>query len=431
MQALLSFENAPPFGAPLRFFVAAPGFAMLAGLLLLLDGGDLFILRWSPATLAAFHLLSVGFMLHIMLGALIQVLPVVAGANLARPLRLGAVVQPGLSAGTLALAAGFYFSRPGLLTMAALLLAASVLVFLFACARALRGVPSTSPTIRGLKLALLGLCVAVGLGALLALSMAQGWALPLPELTDLHAAWGLAGWAGVLLAALAYVVVPMFQLTPGYPARPGWWFPRLIVALLLAWSLAVLLSLPLLARLAQGGLALAGLAFAGLTLRLQRKRRRARADATYRYWQFGLATSILALGMLLTAAVCPDLAAAPGWPLFFGILLVAGGFVSFIVGMLDKIVPFLAWLHLQNLGQAKVPAPNMNRILSDLVMQRQMWAWQLAVALLLGAVLFPDWLARPAGAAILLANGGLAFNLLAALRRYRRHAAEIREKLVA
>ena len=36
--------------------------------------------------------------------------------------------------------------------------------------------------------------------------------------------WWLGGWAGVLLAAMAYVVVPMFQLTPGYPALASWLF---------------------------------------------------------------------------------------------------------------------------------------------------------------------------------------------------------------
>ena len=111
--------------------------------------------------------------------------------------------------------------------------------------------------------------------------------------------------------------------------------------------------------------------------------------------------------------------------------MIVGGFLPFIIGMLYKIVPFLAWLHLQNQGQAKIPAPNMGRILADADMQRQMQVHLLALAALLGAVIFPDWLARPAGLLFALANGGLAYNLLAALRRYRRHGEEIRAKLQA
>ena len=429
MQALLSFENAPPFAAPLRFFLTAPLFGLLAGLLLMLEGPSLFASRWMPGTLAATHLLTVGFMLQIMLGALIQILPVVAGANIQRPLLVARLLHAGLSAGAVLLAAGFYWGLPALLNLAAWTLLLTIALFLGVTARALVGVPSSSPTIRGLKLAMAGLAGVVGLGVLLAWALAQGWALPLPALADLHAGWGLGGWAAVLLAALAYVVVPMFQLTPGYPARPGWLFPVLMFLCLMLWSLALLINMPLLTHFAQAALAVLGLAFAILTLRLQLKRRRARADATYRYWQLGLAASLVALSMLLVAALWLPAADMDGWTLLFGIALIAGGFIPFIVGMLYKIVPFLAWLHLQNHGQAKVPAPGMNKLLSDVEMQRQTKAYAVAFALLLAAVFFPDWLSRPAGLAFAVANGWLWINLFLAVRRYRRHWAEISQKL--
>jgi hypothetical protein len=431
MQAMLAFENAPPFAAPLRFFLTAPLFAVLAGLLVAVAGPDIFASRWTPDGLAATHLITLGFMLQIMLGALIQILPVVAGANLARPLGVATIVNSGLSGGVLLLAGGFHFGLPLLLTAAALLLGSTVLLFLAVTLRALIGVPSTSPTIRGLKLALSGLAVVVGLGMLLALGLANGWRLPLVALTDLHAAWGLAGWAGVLLAAMAYVVVPMFQLTAGYPARPSRLFAPLMLGVLLLWSLAVLADWPWLVRFSQLGVALAGLVFAVLTLRLQLKRRRARADATSRYWQLGLGSSIVALTMLSTAAIFPVLAELPGWPLVFGILLVLGGFLPFIIGMLYKIVPFLAWLHLQSATQSKMPAPTMNKILGEPAMQRQMKAYVLAVLMLLVAVFWPTWLARPAGLALAIAAGWLWLNLLSAIRRYRWHSADIAAKLAA
>jgi hypothetical protein len=422
MQALLSFDKAPPFAAPLRFFLTAPLFVLMTGVLLMAVGPDMFASRWSPGLLAATHLITVGFMLQVMLGALIQILPVVAGANLRHPLAVARWLHGGLSTGALLLAAGFLFGQPALLGGAALILGASIAGFLAVSGQALYGVPSTSPTIRGLKFALFGLTGAVALGIVLALALARGWALPLPALTDLHAAWALGGWGGILLAAMAYVVVPMFQLTPGYPARPSWWLPRVMLVLVLAWTLAVLLEWPLAIRLVQGLTALAGIAFAVLTLRLQRQRRRARADATYRYWQLGLYSAIFGLFLPLTATAWPPLAEWPGFSLAVGILLLVGGFISFIVGMLYKIVPFLAWLHLQNAcgGQA----PNMNRLLPELAMQRQMKAHAVAVALLLAAVVWPEWLLRPAGAALALAGGWLFYNLWGAVGRYRRHLAQ-------
>ncbi|MCH2219070.1 MAG: hypothetical protein MK097_01905 [Dechloromonas sp.] len=431
MQALLSFENAPPFAAPLRFFLTAPLFAVLAGLLLAWNGPQLMASRWMPGALAATHLVTVGFMLQSMLGALIQILPVVAGANLRHPLRVARIVHVGLSGGGGLLAAGFLAATPWLLSTAALLLGGTLLYFLVVCAQALAGVPSTSPTIRGLKLALVGLASVVGLGMLLAFALAYGWSLPLAALADLHAGWGLGGWAGVLLVAMAYVVVPMFQLTPGYPARPSWWFPVTMLVLLLLWSGGVLGNVEWLVQLGRGLAALAGIAFCVLTLRLQGKRRRARADATYRYWQLGLTTSVAALLMLLVSVLWPAASELDGWTMGFGILIIAGGFLSFITGMLYKISAFLTWLHLQNFGQAKIPAPAMNKILSDTDCQRQMVAHAVALALLLAAVIVPDWLARPAGLAFALANGWLFWNLAGAVRRYRRAQADMAEKLAA
>lgn len=431
MQALLSFDKAPPLAAPLRFFLTAPLFAAAAGLLLLVLGGEVFASRWLPGTLAATHLVTVGFMLQVMLGALIQILPVVAGANLARPLLVAGVVHGGLAVGTGLLVFAFLAPSTAAYLAAAGLLAATNLVFLIAAGQALLAVPSTSPTTRGLKLALLGLAGVVGLGVTLALGLAFGWPLPLPALADLHAGWGLGAWAGVLLAAMAYVVVPMFQLTPGYPARPSWWFPPAIVLVMLLWSAAVALDLPSLLQAAQALAALAGMGFAGFTLDLQRRRRRSRVDATYRYWQLGLASALAALTMLLVATLWPAVTDWAPWTPLFGILLMVGGFMSLIIGMLYKIVPFLSWLHLQNRSRGKIPAPNMNQILPERRALHQMRCHALALALLAAAAILPDWLARPAGLAFVLANGWLFANLWAALGVYRRHVAALGERLAA
>ena len=54
--------------------------------------------------------------------------------------------------------------------------------------------------------------------------------------------------------------------------------------------------------------------------------------------------------MSLLATLFPELAEWPGWAMLFGVLLGLGGFVSLIIGMLYRIVPFLVWLHLQEHG---------------------------------------------------------------------------------
>lgn len=429
MQALLSFDRAPPFAAPLRFFLTAPLFGVLAGLLMLVAGPDGLASRWMPAALAATHLITVGFMLQVMIGALIQILPVIAGANLARPLAVARITHAGLSIGTLSLAGAFLSASPAAFTAAALLLGGAIAIFLAAAGHALLRVPSTSPTIRGVKLALAGLLGVVVLGVTLALALGNGWMLDLQAIADLHAGWGLGAWGGILVVAMAYVVVPMFQLTPPYPARASWWFPAVVFGFLLLWTLAVGLGQPGVIGLVQAGVALAGMAFAAFTLRLQNQRRRARIDATFRYWQGGLGCVLAALAMLLLGAISPELAEWRGWSPLFGIVLGVGGFMSLIVGMLYKIVPFLAWMHLQNAGQGKVIAPTVHKILPDKPALGQMRAHFSALALLVAAVFWPEGLIWPAGLAFIAANGWLAVNLFAAARFYRQHSAEIAAKL--
>ena len=80
----LAYEDTPPLSAPLRFFLTAPVFGLIAGLVLLFDG-QLLASRWTPGALAVVHLFAAGFMLHVMLGALLQILPVLAETSFVAP----------------------------------------------------------------------------------------------------------------------------------------------------------------------------------------------------------------------------------------------------------------------------------------------------------------------------------------------------------
>jgi len=82
MQRALAYALSPAPGLPLRFLLAAPWFGMLAGLVLLFAGDSVFVSRWSPPTLAATHLLTVGCLTMAMAGTILQLIPVVTGAAL-------------------------------------------------------------------------------------------------------------------------------------------------------------------------------------------------------------------------------------------------------------------------------------------------------------------------------------------------------------
>jgi hypothetical protein len=76
----LNLEQAPPLAIPTSFFLVAPFAAIAAGLLLLVHGEALLVTRFAGPTAALTHLGTLGFVGSVMLGALYQMIPVVAGA---------------------------------------------------------------------------------------------------------------------------------------------------------------------------------------------------------------------------------------------------------------------------------------------------------------------------------------------------------------
>ena len=418
MQALLSYDRSPPIAAPFRFFLTAPFFGVAAGVLLVVSGQNVFLSRWTPEALALTHLITVGFMLQVMLGALVQVLPVVAGANLHQSSRIAAIVHLLITAGALSLTAAFLNFRPSLFILASLSFIAGGGLFIVASAWAIRGVPATGPTIGGLKVAVGGLTVTVVLGALMAFGLA-GWVdLPLLLLADVHLGWGFGVWSLSLLAAVAYVVVPMFQITPAYPVAVKWLIPFVLCATL-GWSLLASAGFEAVANGVALALVAAGALFAGLTLDLQRRSKRARFDTNQQCWRVGMISLLAAAVAWAMPVLFPDIAVWPGWSVLCAVLLAYGGFVSVINGMLYKIVPFLVWLHLQNLGRGIVMAPNMKKVIDERAMHRQMLAHFLTLGLLIAAVFLPEAMSLPAGLAMIVSQFWLGFNLWTAVRLFR------------
>jgi hypothetical protein len=425
MSGLLSFEQAPPISAPLRFFMTAPVFAILAGLLLLWSGPDLFASRWTPAALALTHLITAGFMLQAMLGAMMQLLPVMAGANMDRPLLVAGIVHAAITPGALLLVAAFLTYQPWLFGLAASFLGFGITVFIAAAARALHRADSPNRVVRGLKLALLGLSGTLVLGLLLAASLGGSLGLPLVQLANIHMSWGFVAWGCGLLATVGAVAVPMFQLTPDYPDWFGRGFALTALSVVSLWTVADLAGWEGLSRLLAAVVVVTSAVFAVLTLNIQRQSRRPKLDVVQLYWRVALFSALAACIFWLAVQGVPFLADWSGWPLLFGVLLLFGGFMSVIIGMLYKISPFLVWLHLQNLGRGRLVAPNMKKVLAETQMERQMFANFAAFALLLLAVFWPAWFVYPAGLALVVANGWLLRNLLSAVGVYRDHVSKI------
>lgn len=404
MQRILALDQSPPLRAVLRYFLCTPLFALLAGALLAWHGETALQSRWTPATLALTHLFTLGALGMSMAGALIQILPVVAGVVLPRGRTMAPAVHALLAAGTLALAAAFLSSEPWLFRIALALLVPALL-WLCGCVTVALWQPhaeGAAPMLGTVRLAVASLTVTVVLATLLGAPFA--WpgmppALPLARTTDLHAMWGVFGWGGLLLAGVAFQVVPMFQVTPLYPSFVHQYLGVTVFLLLVAISAG---ALPLFLLLAYAG-------FAAVTYALLARRKRPQPDAMTLFWRLSMAS----LAGCILVWLMP---AAPGRQLALGALAIVGFLYSAINGMLYKIVPFLVWHHLQEQAAPGQRAPGVKHIITDARARAQFWLQALALALLLGACWYPAMLARTAGVALAASSLWLAWNLASALR---------------
>ena len=432
MQPILSFEQAPPISVPYRFFLTAPLFGAVAGMVLAVLGPETFESRWSPGALAMTHLIVVDFMLQAMCGSLLQFVAVVAGANIWRPRLVAAVVHPLITAGAIFLASAFLLQQQVLFLVAAAVFITALGLFLTVMAIALLRTPARGMSIHVLRVAVFGLLVTVMLGATLALTLGleehlqTDWSLL--ALVNVHVAWGLGGWALMLVIGVSYLVVPMFQLTPSYPV----WLTRLLPAglflVLCLWSLQ-LVAPSAAAQAWQSGVGIVGVSLAGsyafATLWLQARRRRRQSDPTLIFWRVAMLSLLAFAVSWIVFEALPQLGGNLRAPLWLGVLAIPGLFLSVITGMLYKIMPFLNWLHLQQQGGTVTTQPNMKQMIPEGAMRGQMRLHFAALVLLLAAVVWPA-LTLPAGLALAASCLWLEWNLVGAARLYVRVRDRIR-----
>ncbi|MEO5345446.1 MAG: hypothetical protein H7834_03590 [Magnetococcus sp. YQC-9] len=376
----LRIDQAPPMSLPFRFFATAPLFLMLVGGALTYWGADLFIAPLLPVTVATLHLVLLGWLVMVVCGAMIQMIPVLAGIPVPWPQTIP-WVHGLLTTGTLALFAGLANDpvMPGWLLFAVCSLLLAMAGFLVPIVAALVKAPTQHPTVNGMRLAMLCLTGTVLLGALFLIEHGLGFIdFDRRTLVGIHLIWGLIGTMGVLILGVSFQVLPMFYMTPAFPAKEA---HRVLLGLALSLLLLpvalvsigvdhagwlVVAALPALAALIQYA----------LTIRtMLRTRKRKLVDATLRLWLFGFAGAMTALVLL---AIWPSTEEGT-WRFLFGALYVLGWLTPVMIGMLHKIVPFLVWFHRFSSLAGLVEIPMMD----DLTPSK---AVQLQVGLVIGSL---------------------------------------------
>ncbi|HEY0879092.1 MAG TPA: hypothetical protein VGE10_11640 [Zeimonas sp.] len=394
-----------PASIPLRYFGAAAFFHLAAWVAL--AAGAASAARFAGGLgwpLAALHLVTLGVLAMTAIGASLQLMPV-ATRQPVHSTRLPAAIWWVYTAGVAGTTLGMGTGQAALLGAGAAAAIAGLLGYAGLTARNLVGARGMAGIVAHGWIALASLVIVVVSAASLAFAY-LGWPLfDRGTALALHVPFAAYGFMGMLALGLAYILVPMFALSPA-PDEKRVRLSAALAALSLALVLAAAAGsgawvLPLrVVALAAAGVAVA--LHLGLVLQALRTGMRRELGRSFRLVRTAWALLVASLALALAVVVAPDV---PMLATLFGVVLVPGWLLTLVLGMMQRIVPFLASMH-------KPPGTKLPRTPSSLTADRPLavhYACHLCALALLVAAAIADshWLVL--AAALVGSVGAVAF----------------------
>ncbi len=332
-----------PVSIPFRFFLAAVAFHLLAWLLLSFGAADLsgFTGGTGPV-LGAIHLLTLGVFSTTAIGASYQLLPVATRQPLTRTLPARAsfwLLVTGIPLLAYAMATS---ARTGLVA-GAVLTSTGLVVFAVLTALNLRSATSL-PVVAafgwGAILALAGLVTA---GLYLIADFNGGFLANHSALAHIHMVLAVFGFMGLLVAGFSTILIPMFALSTSPKPRPSWALLTLAGAAIVTFTIGAFAQSQLTLILAAGF----GLGAGGTYLWLMQKslRARMRRKLGLSFLLIRASWGLLAVGLIIGFALLAGVPIHNGDSLF-GFVILAGWLLTFLLGILQRIMPFLASMHI-------------------------------------------------------------------------------------
>jgi len=411
----LSLHQAPPFHTVVRYFFVVPVALVCAAVFLYFEGEQVLLSVHSSQLIVFIHLITLGAITMAMLGAIGQMLPVVAGVVIPRPVVVSNIVFPLYLLGVVVFLVFYTRGRFEIAIWGVFLTGVVLLFYAILVLYHLLPVKNRSASVWGITLSLVSLVAVVVLANLIFLGKTKGiyisWAS-----VPVHAAWAMAGWVFLLIVGVSYQVVPMFYVTPEISPLMK---KNLVPGVFLLLVIFTLVSgIPqagsIIGKLIPALISLLTSAFACVTLVLIKRRSRKLPDYSLYFWVAGLISLFLASVMFLLY-------------LFFNLellLMLSGavyifGFVlSLVTGMIYKIVPFLSWFHLSTRGIMEIPT--MKELIKDRFIYYHFISYCIFLLFLVLALAFKDGFPfiRVAGMFLLISGVLLSGNLFHALRIY-------------
>jgi len=380
MMGGLSGSRSVPLTVPLPFLLTGSCAAALFGLLLPWILPEALQAPDFPRVLALVHIATLGWLTMTIMGASLQLVPVIVVA----PLRWegwGRLLPwqyPVYLSGVILLITGFWEWSPWLLAVGGTLIVLAVIHYVTVLAITLAQSKKRSLTTRFLVASLTYLCIVVSLGLTAAIDVQFDFlGSAFNQLLLTHITLGIVGWLTCTLIGVSYTLVRMFALTHDHTDRLGNALFLLLNLSIVGLALGFIFSTLPLIVLSGCGLIAAAWLFAYDLWRMFHIRHRKILDVT----QYHSIAATIYLCLLLPSGV---LAAIFGWQqaallTTLGLAALVGWLGQSIIGYLYKIVPFLVWNKRYGplVGKHKVP------LMRDLVHEHWAWAswWLINLAL--------------------------------------------------
>lgn len=407
----LSLDQAPPLRIPLKFFVTAPIFGIIAGLFVLGFVSSLGA-RSALEVITLTHLFTIGFLAMVMIGAMFQMLPVIAGVKFKYQNILAPLVHSLLSAGLIVFAYGIYTYTSIAMIVAMVLMVFAFLMFIFSTLFALTKTQNVTPTIKAFIVALLSLFIAILLAMYITISHATAdISISHQALLNTHILFSLVGWVGMLIVGVSFQVIPMFYVTEPYPEFYKKHAIKIIFVSMLGLAFGLITDSYQLYLLFKVIISLMFLDYGITTISRLLTRKRKISDTTIHYWY-------LAISMLITAIL---LSLANEYfnnyllNTVIVVIFIYGFAMSIMTGMLYKVVPFLVWFHLTNQGYMNMPT--MNDLIGKKLTITQFYLHIASLASLIGLVFISE-IQIIAGIVVVLSNGFILYNLIKGSKLY-------------
>ncbi|MDY0121274.1 MAG: hypothetical protein RBR54_04960 [Sulfurimonas sp.] len=336
----LSLEQAPPYKIPLFFYITGALYLVLLSLAFLFFYGEIES-RYTSQALLLTHIFTLGFLLHIMMGTLFQMVPVIIGVSYKKIELNAKIIYISLNLANISIILYLFYKSNILIYIFGLSAFFSIIYFslysIFTIARAVEKNYIVQIFLSAQGFLLLGSLL--GLISLLQyVGMIGGVYLGQTHILTMG-----FGWIVLLISGVALKVIPMFYVAKEYPLFCKRYFSKAIIVLILLFLTATLFELESVLRYTKIALALALLAFSLMTILLLARRKRARRDTTVQLWYFSMMNLLLGALLWINGIVF-----YLEIDLLLGLIFGLGSFYALINGMLYKIIPFLTWFHLSS-----------------------------------------------------------------------------------